>query len=193
VSEGRYSPSNTAITLEFRYTRLIEPFASVFGRENVLALPFQPAAGDVAAVFNSFLVGLTSLDPHFRETPVEMQIAHPHENESLNFLQLMATAFAHLHPSERLPDDPHVFAARYFPELPIDVVNARFALFTRDEYIRILEAFQDDNRRLATEYDAKIPFTDPSHVPPQESPQWARSALARPAFDRCVAEWLEQA
>jgi hypothetical protein len=189
LREGRYVPDGSSIHIEFRYSRLIEPFADVFGGANLCVRAYQ-SNREVSYAFSDFLGALGTLDPSFAATPVRLHIAHPTENKSLSFLDLLATAYTRLHPGATLPADPRKFIAAYAPDIPDEFINARFALFSHDEHLRLLRAFGADNVAIAHAYGVNVPFLHESDVPDSSSPLWVKAAIERAIYDRCLQRWM---
>lgn len=187
VRDGRYLPAGTAQDIAFSYTRLLEPFELAFGLENVAVRAYAPT--DYTEIFREFLSLVANLDPGIVEHSPKVRVYRPRENESLTFGELLVTLHDGLRPGVPLPQDPAEFLARYAPELPPDLANARFSLLSRDEHLQLLERFASENAAVAERFGAAVPFQTDADVRPVDDPMWETSRIERQVFDRCLTEW----
>ncbi|HEY1975414.1 MAG TPA: hypothetical protein VGG89_02575 [Candidatus Baltobacteraceae bacterium] len=188
VRTGCYVPEGTVQAIQFQYTRLLEPFAAAFGRDHMHVRIFT-GSGEPSLIFKDFLGALSLLDAQFARDGLKLQLKHPRENASLPFVELLGTLHVMLRPGEPLPDDAMEFIGIHAPEVSEADAVARFALFDREEHLRLLRSFASDNAQIAAEYGASIPFVSENDVRPADDPYWTRAGALRAAFDRCLRLW----
>jgi hypothetical protein len=177
LESGRYCPEGTLQDVQFQYTRLLEPFAREFGPENLIVRIYAPK--DRSEIFRDFLGVMNRADAVFAKTPYRLNVSRPQENPSATFAELLGTLHEAL-----LPDEPFVC-----PPLPQGLAETRFALFQRDEHLRLLERFAADNREIARLHGAGVPFASDADILPADDPHWELVRLQRPIFDDCLARW----
>jgi len=189
VEQGRYLPEGTRQDIAFEYTRLVEPFARVFGREHVVVRAYR-SSPNAQAIFRDFLDVIGSIDPEFLTKHIKFSIQFPRENESPNFVTLLGYLHAAL-----LPDVPIAPAAMDFvhlhaPEVSEELAFGRYALLQRDDYVQLLQRFAPGNREIERLYGAQIPFVTEADIPGEGDPLWDKARLERAVFDRCLAAWM---
>ena len=170
-------------TIPFRYEQIVERFEAMLGPGSVLVRPYA-RAGDTFAIFRDFLAALQLLAPGFVPPRDGLELAHPRINESLTFGALLAYAFVHLHPEIGLPDDPTPFFSEHAADVPPAWLNERYALLSRDECLRFVRVFDDENRRLEARYGIAIPGARTGEIAPDDAPLWERAQLERAVYDR---------
>ncbi len=188
---GRYSPDGSILPLEFHYTRMLAPFANVFGKENIVVHTYE-GARDLTRVFTDFFATFSNMAGIFSGTDVSIEIANPVINESLSFVRLLGTAFTRLQPGKDVPATAEEFAARFAPDLPSEYANQKFALFQRPDYEALLASVAPDNLEVERLYGAQVPFTVEADIPSVIDPVWAKALIERRIYDRCVREWSEE-
>ncbi|HVA26744.1 MAG TPA: hypothetical protein VNF68_01085 [Candidatus Baltobacteraceae bacterium] len=189
---GRYAQPGSAINIEFTYSRLIRPFVEAFGRENVLLRVFQPD-GTRSGIFRDLIATIGSVFPEFATTPLRLSVPNPKANESLTFRELLEAVYVHAHPG---PEEADVVLSSLQARLIASgadaaLFNSRFALFSRAEYGRFLDAFAGDNREVEREYGVLVPFVDESGVPNAGDPRWPLARVQREALDWLISACLE--
>jgi hypothetical protein len=193
LTTGSYLPDGTIIHMEFQYSRLLEPFVRVFGKENVIVRPYQARAG-AGHIFEDFLSILRAVDPTFANMPLTMQVRTARANESLKFLQLLYAAYAALHkgqpPSPTIGTDLIAAVRGVCAQFPDEFLVERYALFTYEETLAFLEKFALDNERIERDYGVRIPFMTRNDIAPPGDPLWARARLDREVFDRLLDRWM---
>jgi hypothetical protein len=189
---GQYHPAGTAIRIEFRYSGLLEPFVEIFGRENVAIKVYQSGA-PTAQIFQEFLALIAWAYPQFAQTPLDLQVRSPRANESLRILELVQTVYGKL--EKRAPDGDLLRAEliALTAKLPESIAHAKVTLLTRDDYLRCIACFGDDNAKVNERYGIAIPFVDERDVPPAGDPQWELARVQRAYFDEALSRCLEAA
>lgn len=187
VETGRYTGST--LPIDFRYTRLLAPFEEVFGKENVIARPYL-GSRDLSRIFLDFLTVIAGLANVYQDATIDVEIANPIVNESLTFMRLLGYTFTRLRPASDVPETMFEFAALYAPELPTAWFEQRFALFSREDYVRILESVKPDNRAMAQRYNILIPFVSEGDVPSPNDPLWEKARIERAIYDRFLETYL---
>lgn len=185
---GVYAVDGSPIRIEFRYTRLLEPFARVFGRENVVVRPYA-ASADPLAIFREFLGIIGTLDPPFGQTPLELSISAPRANESIDFGSLVRSAAkALLGESADLAAEIRAIA----PQLDEATWKSRFRLFSREEMLRFADAFSEDNAALSA-YGVVLAGAERDDVAPAQDARWQEARAQRTAYDALLAAWQQRA
>jgi hypothetical protein len=194
LSTGAYIPDGTAIHLQFEYTRLLEPFVTAFGKENIVVRAYEAQRG-VAHIFQDFMTVFGSIDPSFANTPLNLQVHAPRANDSLNFIQLLYTAYASVHDGTAQPAEQAVPAIvsqirEIAPQLSNEMLLTRYALMTREETLAFVHRFGPDNDAIAQQYGVTVPFRTEADVAPASDPVWSRAAIERHLFDRLLERWM---
>jgi hypothetical protein len=192
LETGAYRPESAPVNLEFRYTRLLAPWAEAFGKGNVVVRPYEPARG-TTFIFEDFLGTIARIAPTFGKTALEFSVAQPRANESLTFGGLLETTFAKLLPSKPPGAAPEGILRAQIPDFPMALLDQRYALVTREETIRFLEVFGPDNAAVEREFGVHIPFQHEGDVQPATDPIWQKAAIERAIFDRLLAVWMDVA
>ncbi len=180
----RLPESNVAV----EYGAIERAFVGAFGPEDIVVRPYARSA-DTMVIFYDFMSALARLIPGFDPSSLGLELAHPRINESLTFGALLGYTFVHLRPDIGLPDDAGQFFAEHVPDVPRSLLDERYALLTRDEHLRFIERFADDNRALEERYGIRIAGTRMEELAPIDDPRWERARFERAVFDRCVAAW----
>jgi hypothetical protein len=190
LQTGRYVPDGSPIQIEFRYTRLLEPFVRVFGRENVFVRAYEPGRG-TEHIFRDFLGLLASAAPGFGNSPLQLSVSHPRANESLSFGQLLDTTYAKLLPAGLAALEPRTLLRTHLPTFSQELLATRFALLSRDETLQLLHEFAPENEAVARDFGAIVPFRSQNDVAAANDPGWERAAAERAIFDRLLQVWMD--
>jgi len=191
LATGMYHIDDSPIQLEMLYTRLLAPWVTAFGRENVTVRPYIPGQPN-AQIFQEFVQLLAMLAPGIAKTPLNLTGSKARANDSINFGGLLETAFMKLLPERPQPFRPSTIVAQ-IPEFPKELFSQRFALLTRDDTLRFLEVFGPDNVLLEREYGVHVPFQSEADVAPPEDPIWQKALLDRTLFDKLLSLWIGEA
>jgi hypothetical protein len=196
LETGSYLPDGTVIHMEFQYTRLLEPFVRVFGKESVVVRPYEAQKG-VAHIFEDFLSIVRTADPDFARTPMTLQVHAPRANDSLKFLELLYTAYASLHKGKiaspgTIGNDLVAMVRQIDPEFPEEALVARFALITREETLEFLRKFGPDNLAVEREFGIRVAFTNEQDIGPAGDALWERARLDRQVFDALLERWMSE-
>jgi hypothetical protein len=197
LETGSYIPDGTKIHLVFEYSKLLEPFVHVFGKENVLVRAYVQGS-DPLYIYKDFFNVFHAADPEFAKTPVKFRLQTGRANDSLNFLQLLHAAYSALHAekavaSRDIANQLVAMVRCVEPRFPDELLASRFALITRPEVLQFLERFHGDNEAIAREYGARIPFATPDDVASEDDPRWQRADMQRLVFDRLLEGWIATA
>jgi hypothetical protein len=180
IANGGYSDDDVHLRLPLDYTKLLEPFARVFGPESIAVRPY-PSGGDHSELYRDFLSALAELHPPIASSRVRL-IARRSANESLALFQLLETA---------LPGaDAASLAKSAFPSLPGDRFLERFRLISREETLALLARFAPSNRALEAAYGIRVPFIDESDLAPADAPIWETARLHRSVYDAALSNRL---
>jgi hypothetical protein len=187
--DGAYVPQGSAIHIEFLYTRLLEPFARVFGKENVVVRPFSPA-GDAMHIYRDFVDVVRSIDPAFAQANLNLTVPVARANESLTLYGLLAAAYNACGAVQTIGEGLVEAIRAAAPAISDDALNARFRLLQRDEVVRLTEASASDNERLAAAYGVTLPGAAPADIPETGDPRWELARTHRALYDTLLEAWL---
>jgi len=188
ISNGMYRQGDSPVVMDFLYTRILEPWVRVFGKEHVIVRAYDPARAS-EHIFQDFFNVLMQAVPGFGRKPLELAVSQPRANDSLTFGALLDTAFAKLFPHGRPEAEPRGLLRSKLPDFPADLLNARYALFSRDETLKLLAALGPDNAVIEREYGAHIGFQNERDIAPQDDPVWRKATVERAIFDQFLALW----
>jgi hypothetical protein len=185
---GVYEVDDSPIRLEFRYTRLVAPFVRVFGRENVVVRPYV-ASAEQLTIFREFIGIIGMLDPLFAKTPLDLGIAVPRANESIEFGSLVTSAATALvGPAVDLAAEVRAHA----PGLDEATWRSRYRLLTHGEMLRFADAFAQDNEALATTFGVRLPGGGRDDVAPVGDARWQQAAAQRATYDALIEAWTRR-
>jgi hypothetical protein len=197
LQTGAYIQEQTPIHLIFQYTRLLQPFADAFGRENIIVRLYDPGA-DQVHIYRDFLGVFAQADPQFANAALDLQVPEDRANASFNFLKLLYVAQNALLPEE-LASHPDVgehlirTVEAVMPGFPPELMAARFSLLTRAETIAFSEKFAADNEAIAQQYGAHMRLLTQADIPPETDPRWQVTRFQRAVFDLLLEQWLAAA
>jgi hypothetical protein len=173
----------------FCNTKLLAPFAELIGDENI-RLHSYPVPGDELAIIHDFLAALAQMLPGFSPENLRLDLHRTRMNDSLSFGHLLGTAFVALFPDLGLPEDPDAFIREHVSTLPRSLFDARFSLLEREDYLRFLDVFGEDNRAVRARYGNTAQFLTEDDIPSAHDPRWAVAAIERPLLDACLTKWI---
>lgn len=190
LTTGMYVPQGSPIQIEFRYTRMIEPFVRAFGRENVLLKAYEPGKPD-EYIFTDFLTLLSHAAPGFGRATMDLSVSYTRANEGLNFGSLLDTAYQKLLPTGVPAVEPRALLKTHVPTFSDGLLAQRFALFSRAEYLQFLAAFGPENAAIEREYGIHIPFQSEADIRPVSDPHWEKATVERSIYDQLLQLWLD--
>jgi hypothetical protein len=192
LETGAYRPASAPVTLEFLYSRFLEPWIEAFGKENVVIRSYE-SSRDTTFIFEDFLRTIARVAPTFGKSALEFSVGQPRANESLTFGGLLESAYTRLFPQHGPNADACALVRDQFPTFPEELLAQRFALLTYEETLRFLEVFGPDNADVEREYGVHIPFQTESDIAPKSSQLWEKARIERALFDELLAAWIRLA
>jgi len=184
---GRYCAEDSAIQLEFMYTRLLEPFVQTFGASNVIIRPYVQT-GDAFHIFRDFLEVLRLVYPDFAKSKLSLTVSSPRANDTLTYWDLLRDAYAVCTPAGDPPLSED-FRAVFAPAEP-DIYQSKVRLLNRDEYVAIAEQFAADNDWLLKRFGVRIEGSALEDIAPADDPRWQIARRQRELYEKFLALWL---
>ena len=184
LREGTFVPHEGAAPIEFQYTRLIAPFADVFGTHSLVVRPYHSSA-QADALPRDFLSVLAAITGPLA---VEgLKNPQPRANESQTFRQLLECVRVALPGGAAASMSD--FLTRHAAGVEPEVLDGRFRLLRRSEASLMMRRFGEDNALLEQLSGCIVPLRSQADLAPAADPLWATAAVHRGLLGQAFAEW----